>query len=65
MKEFNTIGGVLIIPNIESLKVQLELKNGTIHDKNDSQNEYQIIKFNGYEKEVAHLYKGMDLRKFF
>jgi len=23
------------------------------------------LKFNGYEKEVAHLYKGMDLRKFF
>jgi lipopolysaccharide export system permease protein len=39
----------LILPNIESLKVQLELRNGTIHDTNDSQNEYQIIKFNGYE----------------
>ena len=23
------------------------------------------LKFNGYEKEVAHLYKGMDLRKFY
>jgi sulfoxide reductase catalytic subunit YedY len=23
------------------------------------------LMFNGYEKEVAHLYKGMDLRKFF
>jgi len=39
----------LIIPNIESLKVQLELRNGTIHDKNDTQSEYQIIKFNGYK----------------
>ena len=39
----------LIIPNIESLKVQLELRNGTIHDTNDTQNEYQIIKFNGYK----------------
>jgi lipopolysaccharide export system permease protein len=39
----------LIIPNIESLKIQLELRNGTIHELNDSQNEYQIIKFNGYE----------------
>ena len=39
----------LIIPNIESLKIQLELRNGTIHDTNDSQSEYQIIKFNGYK----------------
>jgi lipopolysaccharide export system permease protein len=39
----------LIIPKIESFKVQLQLRNGTIHDTNDSQNEYQIIKFNGYE----------------
>jgi lipopolysaccharide export system permease protein len=39
----------LIIPNIESLKIQLELKDGTIHETNDFQNEYQIIKFKGYE----------------
>jgi lipopolysaccharide export system permease protein len=39
----------LIIPNIESLKIKLALRNGTIHELNDSQNEYQIIKFNGYE----------------
>lgn len=25
----------------------------------------RTLMFNGYEKEVAHLYKGMDLRKFF
>ena len=39
----------LITPNIELFKIQLELKDGTIHDTNDSQNEYQIIKFSGYE----------------
>jgi lipopolysaccharide export system permease protein len=39
----------LIKPNIKSLKVKLELRNGTIHEINDSKNEYQIIKFNGYE----------------
>lgn len=28
-------------------------------------NRIETLMFNGYEEEVAHLYKGMDLRKFF
>jgi sulfoxide reductase catalytic subunit YedY len=25
----------------------------------------KTLMFNGYEKDVAHMYKGMDLKKFF
>ena len=42
-----------ILPNIETLKVRLELTNGTIHELGNRQNEYQTINFDTYELNLS------------
>ena len=44
-----TANQALILPKLGSLKLQLELKNGTIHELGATQNEYQTINFDMYE----------------
>ena len=44
-----TANQAVILPKLEKLKVQLELKNGTIHELSDTLNEYQTINFDLYE----------------
>ena len=44
-----TASQALILPKLGSLKLQLELKNGTIHELGATQNEYQTINFDMYE----------------
>ena len=44
-----TASQALIFPKLGSLKLQLELKNGTIHELGATQNEYQTINFDMYE----------------
>ena len=44
-----TANQALILPKLRSLKLQLELKNGTIHELGATQNEYQTINFDMYE----------------
>ena len=44
-----TANQAIILPNIESLKIRLELTNGTIHELGDKLSEYQIINFDTYE----------------
>lgn len=39
----------LILLDSESLKIQLELKNGTIHELSNTRNDYQTINFDTYE----------------
>ena len=43
----------IIIPNIELLKVRLELTSGTIHELGDKLSEYQTIKFDTYELNLS------------
>jgi len=43
----------IIIPNIELLKVRLELTSGTIHELGDKLSEYQTIKFDKYELNLS------------
>jgi len=52
----------IILPNIESLKIRLELTSGTIHELGDKLSEYQTISFDTYElnlslPDTAHLEK--------
>jgi len=44
-----TANQAIILPNIESLKIRLELTNGTIHELGDKLSEYQTINFDMYE----------------
>ena len=39
----------MILPDSESLKIQLTLKNGTIHELSDTRIDYQTINFDTYE----------------
>ena len=39
----------MILTDIEALKIQLKLKNGTIHELGDKLSEYQTINFDTYE----------------
>ena len=39
----------LILPNPESLKIQLELTNGTIHELGNTRSDYQTINFDMYD----------------
>ena len=57
-----TANQAIILPNIESLKIRLELTSGTIHELGDKLSEYQTIKFDTYELNInlpntAHLEK--------
>jgi lipopolysaccharide export system permease protein len=38
-----------IFPNPETLKIQLKLNNGTIHELNSERGDYQILKFSRYD----------------
>ena len=44
-----TANQAIILPNIESLKIRLELTSGTIHELGDKLSEYQTINFDTYE----------------
>ena len=44
-----TANQAIILPNIESLKIRLELTSGTIHELGDKLSEYQTINFDKYE----------------
>jgi len=48
-----TANQAIIIPNIESLKIRLELTNGTIHELGDKLSEYQTINFDTYELNLS------------
>jgi len=43
----------IILPNIESLKIRLELTSGTIHELGDKLSEYQTINFDTYELNLS------------
>jgi len=44
-----TANQAIILPNVESLKIRLELTSGTIHELGDKLSEYQTINFDTYE----------------
>ena len=48
-----TANQAIILPNIESLKIRLELTNGTIHELGDKLSEYQTINFDTYELNLS------------
>jgi len=48
-----TANQAIILPNIESLKIRLELTNGTIHELGDRLSEYQTIYFDTYELNLS------------
>ena len=48
-----TANQAIILPNIESLKIRLELTNGTIHELGDKLSEYQTIYFDTYELNLS------------
>jgi lipopolysaccharide export system permease protein len=48
-----TANQAIILPNIESLKIRLELTNGTIHELGDKLSEYQTISFDTYELNLS------------
>jgi len=49
MPKIITASQGLILPDSEALKIQLELKNGTIHELSNTRNDYQTINFDVYE----------------
>jgi len=48
-----TANQAIILPNIESLKIRLELTSGTIHELGDKLSEYQTINFDTYELNLS------------
>jgi len=48
-----TANQAIILPNIKSLKIRLELKSGTIHELGDKLSEYQTINFDTYELNLS------------
>ena len=48
-----TANQAIILPNIESLKIRLELTSGTIHELGDNLSEYQTINFDTYELNLS------------
>jgi len=48
-----TANQAIILPNIESLKIRLELTNGTIHELGDKLSEYQTVNFDTYELNLS------------
>ena len=48
-----TANQAIILPNIESLKIRLELTSGTIHELDDKLSEYQTINFDTYELNLS------------
>ena len=57
-----TANKAIILPNIESLKIRLELSSGTIHELGNKLSEYQTINFDTYDLNLslpntAHLEK--------
>ena len=48
-----TANQAIILPNIESLKIRLELTNGTIHELGDNLSEYQTLYFDIYELNLS------------
>ena len=48
-----TANQAIILPNIESLKIRLELTSGTIHEIGDKLSEYQTINFDMYELNLS------------
>jgi lipopolysaccharide export system permease protein len=48
-----TANKAIILPNIETLKIRLELSDGTIHELKDKLNEYQTINFETYELNLS------------
>ena len=48
-----TANQAIILPNIESLKIRLELTSGTIHELGDKLSEYQTINFETYELNLS------------
>ena len=48
-----TANQAIIRPNIESLKIRLELTSGTIHELGDKLSEYQTINFDTYELNLS------------
>ena len=44
-----TANQAIVLPNIESLKIRLELRGGMIHELGDRVSEYQTINFDTYE----------------
>ena len=48
-----TANQAIILPNIESLKIRLELTSGTIHELGDNLSEYQTINFETYELNLS------------
>lgn len=44
-----TANQAIVLPNIESLKIRLELRDGMIHELGDRVGEYQTINFDTYE----------------
>ena len=48
-----TANKAIILPNIESLKIRLELTSGTIHELGDKLSEYQTINFDTYELNLS------------
>ena len=48
-----TANQAIILPDIESLKIRLELTSGTIHELGDKLSEYQTINFDTYELNLS------------
>ena len=48
-----TANQAIILPNIESLKIRLELTNGTIHELGDKLSEYQTTNFDTYQLNLS------------
>ena len=48
-----TANQAIILTNIESLKIRLELTSGTIHELGDKLSEYQTINFDTYELNLS------------
>jgi len=48
-----TANQAIILPNIESLKIRLELTSGAIHELGDTLSEYQTINFDTYELNLS------------
>ena len=48
-----TANQAIILPNVESLKIRLELTSGTIHELGDKLSEYQTINFDTYELNLS------------
>ena len=48
-----TANQAIILPNIKSLKIRLELTSGTIHELGDKLSEYQTINFDTYELNLS------------